>query len=150
MSINKIPNLVKELYKIVDELENNFPGRHFTPDGHLVGSLGEVLASYYYGIELYTASAETHDGKSKCGKQVQIKATQGKAIGIRSVPEHLLVLKLNRDGTFNEVYNGPGEFVWKNAGKMQKNGQRNISISKLKNLMKEITDDVRLPMKEVI
>ena len=44
-------------------MEKDFPGRHFTLDGHLVGSIGEVMASYYYGIELYAASAVAHDGE---------------------------------------------------------------------------------------
>ena len=41
---------VHSLIKIVRDLEQAFPGRHFTLDGHLLGSLGEVLAVYYYGI----------------------------------------------------------------------------------------------------
>jgi hypothetical protein len=45
-SVQEIPKLIKELYGIVDSLEALFPGRHFTPDGHLVGSIGEVLAAY--------------------------------------------------------------------------------------------------------
>lgn len=43
---------VHSLIKIVRDLEQAFPGRHFTLDGHLLGSIGEVLAVYYYGIEL--------------------------------------------------------------------------------------------------
>jgi hypothetical protein len=38
-SVQEIPKLIKELYGIVDSLEALFPGRHFTPDGHLVGSV---------------------------------------------------------------------------------------------------------------
>lgn len=62
---------VHDLIQIVGDLEEAYPGRHFTLDGHLVGSLGEVLAEYYYGVELYTASTPKHDG---CvgGKEVQI------------------------------------------------------------------------------
>ena len=52
--------------------------RHFTPDGHLVGSIGEVLVASYYGLELLPASSQTHDAKSDSGKMVQIKATQVK------------------------------------------------------------------------
>ena len=44
---------VHKMIEIVKELETEFPGRHFTLDGHLVGSIGEVMAAYYYGIELY-------------------------------------------------------------------------------------------------
>ncbi|MPM11547.1 hypothetical protein SDC9_57893 [bioreactor metagenome] len=29
---------IRAIYKISNELENMFPGRHFTPDGHMVGS----------------------------------------------------------------------------------------------------------------
>ena len=52
---------IQELIKIVSDLETVFPGRHFTIDGHLVGSIGEVMAAYYYGIDLYDASTERHD-----------------------------------------------------------------------------------------
>ena len=58
--IDHVPGIVQRLYALVGELERHFPGRKFTPDGHLVGSLGEVLASYYYELEIPTASAERH------------------------------------------------------------------------------------------
>ena len=32
-----------KLYELVHELEQIHPGRHFTPDGHMVGSLGELV-----------------------------------------------------------------------------------------------------------
>lgn len=66
---------MQKLVEIVAELEAEFPGRHFTLDGHLVGSIGEVMAAYYYGIELYRASAEIHDGEIE-GRKVQIKISQ--------------------------------------------------------------------------
>lgn len=146
MSIKKIPETIRQLYEIVDELEASFPGRKFTPDGHMVGSIGEVLASYYYGIILSPASTSVHDGISLNGTKVQIKATQGKTIGIRSCPDHLFVLHIKRDGSFEEVYNGPGEIVWNQASKMQNNGQRAISTSKLKSIMKDVDSSLKLPM----
>lgn len=131
MSIDNVPTLIRELYVIVDELERQFPGRKFTPDGHLVGSIGEVLASHYYGIDLLKGSSETHDGISPCGKMVQIKATQGNSVALRSEPEHLLVLKIHRNGSFKEVYNGSGSAAWQSSGSLQKNGQRAVSLSRL-------------------
>ncbi len=38
----EIPGLVSQLYAKVRELENLLPGRRFTPDGDLVGSIGEA------------------------------------------------------------------------------------------------------------
>lgn len=142
--IRRIPELMGDLYNIVDELERLFPGRHFTPDGHLVGSLGEVWAAHLYGLELATASAERHDGAAPDGRRVQVKATQGKSIGVSSEPDYLLVLKLNRGVEPEEVYNGPGAVPWSQAGKLQKNGQRRLSLEKLRRLMDDVDDADRI------
>jgi len=137
-AILQVPDLVRELYRIVGRLGELFPGQRFTPDGHLVGSIGEVLAAYEYGLDLLPNSTERHDAISCDGKHIQIKATQTKSIAISSEPEYLIVLKLHPDGTFNEAYNGPGSPVWQNSGSVQKNGQRRISFKKLAQLMADI------------
>ena len=126
---------IKQLYKITNELEQTYPGRKFTVDGHLVGSIGEVIVAEHYGLSLLPNSTKTHDAVSKEGKQVQIKATQVKGIAISSEPDYLIVIRIFPDGSWEEIYNGPGKAAWDNAGKMQKNGQRPISLSKLRNLM---------------
>ena len=136
---------IKELYEISAELERLFPGRHYTPDGHMIGSIGEALAASYYGLELFPASEETHDAKAPDGRLVQIKATQINRISLSSEPRWLLVLWIHRDGTFSEEYNGPGKLAWEHCGKMQKNGQRPISLAKLRKLRAEVPDSVRLP-----
>ena len=125
---------IKELYRITNELESRYPGRKFTIDGHLVGSIGEVIVAEHYGLTLLPNSTKTHDAVSKDGKYVQIKATQVQSISISSEPDYLIAIKLFSDGSWEEVYNGPGKPAWNNTGKMQKNGQRPISLSKLKKL----------------
>lgn len=142
--IEEIPGLIIELYSLVSRLEKLFPGRRFTPDGHLVGSIGEVLAAYGYGLELFPSSHKGHDAKSKDGRLVQIKATQVKSIGLYSQPNHLLVIKIQPDGSYQEIFNGPGNIAWKAAGKVQKNGQRSIRLSKLIKLMDDIPFSMRL------
>lgn len=144
--IEQVPAKVREIYKIVTELEGMF-GRHFTPDGHMVGSIGEVLAAYHYNLELLPASAEKHDAITREGIYVQIKATQARTIGMRSKPEHLIVLHLRKDGTNAEIYNGPGELAWEQAGKLQKNGQRSIGVAKLNQIMGTLCDSVKLTRK---
>jgi len=135
---------IKTLYSISQELEELFPGRHYTPDGHMIGSIGETLAASYYDLELFPASEETHDAKAPDGRLVQIKATQINRIAISSEPEWLLVLKIHKDGTFSEEYNGPGKLAWEHCGKMQKNGQRPISLAKLRELQTEVLEPERL------
>ena len=92
---DRIPRLVTRIYEVVQELEELFPGRRFTPDGHLVGGIGEVLADQYYGIDLLPASFPGHTGRTDDGKLVQIKATQRGKIGLRSESEMLLVVQLS-------------------------------------------------------
>jgi len=135
---------IKRLYAIVSELEQMFPGRKFTPDGHLVGSIGEVYAAERYNLKLFPASEETHDAINSDGRKVQIKATQGSNVGISSCPDYLIVIKIHPDGAFSEIYNGPGSMIWNAAGKMQKNGQRPIQLSKLKRLMESVSSEDKI------
>lgn len=94
--------------------------------------ISEALAASWYGLELFTAGAETHDAKAPDGRLVQIKATQIDRVALSSEPEWLLVMKIHHDGIFIEEYNGPGALAWEHCGKMQKNGQRPISLAALK------------------
>ena len=138
----QVAEKVQLLYKISQDLETLFPGRHYTPDGHMIGSIGEALAASFYGLDLFTASEETHDAKAPDGRLVQIKAIQ--RVSLSSEPEWLLVLKIHRDGTFSEEYNGPGALVWTHCGKMQKNGQRPISLTMLHQLQEKVPVSHRL------
>lgn len=135
---------IKTLYRVSQELEELFPGRHYTPDGHMIGSIGEALAACCYGLTLFDASAETHDAKAPDGRLVQIKATQIDRVALSSEPNWLLVLQIHPDGTFSEVYNGPGELAWAHCWEKQKNGQRPISLAKLRSLQVKVPEADRL------
>lgn len=135
---------IKAIYAITGELEALYPGRHFTPDGHMVGSIGEVIVADAYGLELLTASAKTHDARAQDGKMIQIKATQRDRIAISSEPDYLIAIRIHSDGSYEEIYNGPGNLVWQAAGPMQKNGQRSISTAKLSNIAKTVCKDDRI------
>ena len=126
-----IKEKICQLYQIIEELEAAYPGKHFTLDGVLMGNLGEVYAAEKYGLKLLPESTKTHDAVTADGKYVQIKVTQGKQIALYGEPDYLLVLQLQRDGAFVEVYYGSGKGPWEKSGKMQKNGQRHISLKKL-------------------
>lgn len=123
-----------------------FPGRHFTPDGHMVGSIGECLVADAYGLELMNASNKGYDALSPSGLQVEIKATQAKSVAFRSQPEHTIAIKILPNGTFEEIFNGPGNLVWQQFdGKpLPSNGQYQISINKLKELNKQVDKSQRI------
>lgn len=143
-AIDEIPGLVRDLYALVDRLEKLFRGRKLTLDGHLVGSLGVVLAAHLYGVKPLPESTPVHDAEVPDVTLVQIKATQRNSVGLRAEPHRLLVLKLDREGRAAEVYNGPGKPAWKAAGVLQKNGQRLISLQRLRALMQSVRPEDRL------
>lgn len=137
---------VQSLYAHVRHLEEMYPCRHFTLDGHLVGSLGEVYAKERYGLTLYTAAYPVHDAHDRKWHEVQIKCTQGKRIGISAEPQYLIVLHLDQNGDFEEVYNGPGKPVWKlfDHRKRPKNGQFQVSLSRLRALNAKVSQEDRI------
>ena len=141
--INELRQKVGELVQIVNKLEQAFPGRHFTLDGHLVGSIGEVLAVYYYGVELYPPSAPKHDGCVD-GKEVQIKITQRDVVLLGEEPEYLLVLYLANTGAAFEVYNGPGKLVWDSVKSTDKRGYKHLRVNKLMELDATVKEEERI------
>ena len=66
-------DIVAQLRQLVTELSDLYPGRRFTLDGHLVGSIGEVLAAERYGLELLTASHKTHDAVTADGRMPLVR-----------------------------------------------------------------------------
>ncbi len=128
---NEVHALLEALYRSSDRLEALFPGRKFTLDGHLVGSIGEVIAAYMFDLDLLRGSSKGHDARTRDGRNVEIKLTQGDGVSLRHEPEHLLVFQRSKGSNVRVVFNGPGKAAWENAGKMQTNGQRPISLKKL-------------------
>ena len=143
----RLQQLIQQLYSTVKELEDMFPGRHFTPDGHMVGSIGECLVADAYALELSTASNKGYDAISSSGRRVEIKATQSSSVGFRSQPDHAIVVRILLDGTFEEVYNGPGSWVWEvfTGKKLPSNGQFQISVNKLSQLNTLVPEIDRVP-----
>ena len=134
---------VQKMIEIVAELEKEFPARHFTLDGHLVGSIGEVMAAYYYGVDLFKASTERHDGiVNDC--EVQIKITQQDNIVIHAEPDYLIVLYLTKKGDVYEVYNGPGKLAWESASKIDSHNNRHMRVNKLLELNDQVSIEERI------
>jgi hypothetical protein len=133
-----VRRLIANLFATVTELQEEFAAdrRKFTLDGHLVGSIGEVVAAYAFELELLTSSSSVHDAKTADGRLVQIKLTAGNRIAMYNQPDHLIVLHLNKLKT-ELVYNGPGEPAWNRCGQVQKNGERSVGLTKLRELNRD-------------
>lgn len=108
--------------------------RKFTPDGHLVGSIGEVVAADTYGLILENSSNKGFDAKTRDDETVEIKLTGGKSAAVSSeyaeTPKILIVLKL-KDTGFTEIYNGTFPLDLWLSKKPSKRRVRTLGIAEL-------------------
>jgi hypothetical protein len=113
----------------------------------MVGSLGECLVAGAYNLDLKTASNKGYDAITEFGLEVEIKATQSNFVAFRSQPQHTIIIKIMPDGTFEEIYNGPGVLVWEQfkGKRLPNNGQFQISLNKLRQLKQSVAKADRLP-----
>lgn len=126
-------DLVRRVFQACRELSIR-TGRPVSPDGHLVGSLGELIAAEQLGLELQPPSNHGFDAIGPEGERVEIKATTRGSVSISSVKskaERLVVVKFDGEGSGTIVFDGPFEVGWKAAGKPQRNGQRRVSLRSL-------------------
>lgn len=119
-------------------------GRPFSPDGHLVGSLGEVYAAEALNLRLMPPSNRGFDAIDDDDQKVEIKATTRASVALSSkgtAAQRLVVISFASNGDGTIVYDGPAEPAWAAAGKPQANGQRQISLSTLRSLQSIHDDD---------
>jgi hypothetical protein len=126
----------------------------FSFDGNLVGDFGEACAVEEYGMKLVKARSNAgFDGYTPDGKrtiQVKAKGPSTKSIAFsysEMHADHLLVLELDFDrGTGRAVYNGPEYYVRKYLPGEPWKGQKQVSLSRLRQAAAQVRDDERLPM----
>ena len=100
------------IFRGIEGLREAFDGRQFTIDGRLVGDIGEVIAALEYAVVLDGVSQPDHDATTFDGRRVQVKATFKDSLTFKTVPEYYLGLKLYSNGTYEEIYNGPGSIIF--------------------------------------
>lgn len=106
-----IAQALHQIFAGIKTLTDAFPSKPFTIDGRLVGDIGEVIAALDYDVKLYEELRAGHDGETSQGWKVQIKATFKDKLTFRTTPDYYLGLQLFPDGSFKEIYNGPGDMI---------------------------------------
>ncbi len=124
----------------------------FTFDGNLVGDIGEAVAVELFGIALVEAkSVEGIDGYTADRKRtVQIKATStGRGPAFRQTEtraDHLLFFEFDFESALGKIiFNGPEHLAVKCLPETF-NGQRMISMSRIRRAALEIKDEDKLPI----
>ncbi len=125
---------IRQVFETCHEL-SMLTRRPISPDGHLVGSLGEIFAAVELGLSLATPSNKGYDAVDARGNKVEIKTTTGRSISLSAAgteATRLVVVVLDRTGEASIAFDGPAQAVWEMAGPAQKNGQRRVSLSKIR------------------
>ena len=127
-------DLVRRIFETCAELSRR-TSRSVTPDGHLVGSLGEIHAASILNLTLETQSNAGFDATDADGTRIEIKTTTRSSISLSAegtLAERLVVVRLNpENGEAAIVFDGPANTAWQMAGPAQKNGQKRLSLTKL-------------------
>ena len=126
-----IHKLLRKIYDACAQLERLEPNRKFTPDGHLVGSLGDMWAARTLNLTLVPQNTKGHDAKTRSGKKVEIKTTVGGSIALQAEGNEAMCLVVMRPDCPKPVWVGKYSVALDLAGKEQKNGQKQVAISKL-------------------
>lgn len=134
------------IFEGISQLQKAFLNREFTIDGRLVGDIGEVIAALEYDIQLHDISQPDHDAETKDGRRVQIKATFKDHLTFKTIPDYYLGFKLFKDGKYEEVFNGPGETIFKRYEHRKGIGKQLLSfpVSELKELSRRVPPDQRI------
>jgi hypothetical protein len=135
------------IFQGISQLKSTFTARQFTIDGRLVG---ESLAELDYHVTLDTVSRELYDGVTPDGRNVQIKATFQDHLTFTKAPELYLGLKLYRDGTYDQIFNGPGQLIYDRYAHRAHIGQKllRFSITELKAIGQTVALEHRVPRRE--
>lgn len=146
-----IPEAVPQMLAIVERLRAAYPKKRFTLDGLLVGDIGEVLVEAAYDLQLFEDIKKQHDAKSSDGRLVQIKATMKDSLTFPAdhVPNYYLGVQVHPDGTFTEVFNGPGATAWEAVkGRARpKTNLHSVSIGALAKLQARVASHDRIPLR---
>jgi hypothetical protein len=150
MSIT-VPEAVKQMLAIVERLCTAYPHKKFTLDGRLVGDIGEVLVEDAYDLKLFEDIKKHHDAECSDGRLVQIKATMKKNLTFPAdhIPNYYLGVVVGADGTFEEIFNGPGSIAWEavKGRSMPKTNLHSVSIAALKKMQPRVAPNDRIPLR---
>jgi hypothetical protein len=142
-----IKEALAKIFDGINQLRSAFPIKEFTIDGRLVGDIGEILVQRDYDVTLYDKLVEGYDGKTSDGRLVQIKATFKNSLTFTKIPDYYLGIRINEDGTYVEIFNGPGKVIEDMYGHRKDFGKKQLSFSNsvLSELSKNVHSNQKIP-----
>ena len=133
--IQSIQHILASIFASQRALKLLAPEFNWAGLGNLLGDFGELVAIDHYGLKKAPRGSDGYDAITLDGKKVQIKTNYAASqIGFRGVSELMLVVGVNNDGSWEELYFGPFEQVKAQARFSARDNKHMIAISKLKQI----------------
>ena len=137
---------IRQMFQAQEALRAAFPKKPFTPDGRMMGDIGEAIAEISYRVTIDEKLRKHWDGKWEEGttecSEVQVRATQKEETYVKEPPHDgcLLVFKISPNGSWKCCYNGSPNRVWKSleTRRADKTGAKLIQLAALRKLNKEV------------
>ena len=132
-----IKHIVATIFSAQDALRDLAPDQRWAGMGNLLGDYGEYIALSNYNLKKAPGGADGYDATTADGMKVQIKANHSSAtIGFRGEADLLLVLKIESNAEWRELYFGPFKPVKEKATYSKRDNKYMIPIAKLHDLAK--------------
>ena len=128
-----VKSMMNVIYSSLRTLRIFAPEYNWKGIGNVLGDYGECVAIPHYGLDKAPAGTEGYDATTKDGKTVAIKANHASStIGFRGNADLLLVIGVQEDGSWNEIYYGDFQKVKDNSSFSRRDNKHTITILKLK------------------
>lgn len=107
-AVRAVQHIMATLFSAQRALRELAPDFRWAGLGNLLGDYGEYVAIEAYGLTKAPAGSNGYDALTPDNRTVQIKANHAASqIGFRGEADLLLVIKVEPNGQWNEVYYGP-------------------------------------------
>jgi hypothetical protein len=151
MDAREFKKKIADIYKIANELGRAFDINTCTPDGHLLGAIGQIAAKIAFNLK-FGSQNEEHNCTGSIGVKkvnVQVRCTGRNSVALRKEPEHLIAMEIGETGRIRLLFNGPGQYVWRRI-EHQRNPQKYVSSKALREAQQEIDVKDRIKIVENI
>jgi len=130
-----IRHIMATLFSAQNALRSLAPEFRWAGLGNLLGDYGEFLAIQHYHLTKADAVSAGFDAVTADGKTVQIKASHAAdQIGFRGEADLMLVLKVDFDGRWEEIYYGDFIRVKVASRYSSRDNKHMIQVKKLRDL----------------
>lgn len=134
-----VKHIIATIFAAQNALRDLAPGQRWTGMGNLLGDYGEYIALHNYNLKKAPSGADGYDAVTVEGLKVQVKANHSSStIGFRGEADLLLVLKIESNAEWREIYFGPFKTVKDKAHYSKRDNKHMIPVAKLQELSKSI------------